>query len=289
VALPAWRALAIAPTALQDFAHCARRFQLMHVLGLPERAQPWGSALRVRSPLPRQTPEPAFAAAPPRDEDDTGPRLDARAEGTLAHLVLERLPRDAFGTKEAAAAASAILAREGLAPDHARHAAVVERVARFAAGAYAARVARAGADIAREAPFVLRLSDGEGRTLALRGSIDLLVTWPDGSVDVVDYKRARGPSADPYAFQLDVYALAARDLVPRAPRLRAGIVFLGGDVDEPVWRPAPDSTRFSARLAELAESLVRARWTETFPRAAPSRCRAIRCGYFRACHPGEPA
>src|SRR5262249_13561738 len=123
----------------------------------------------------------------------------------------------------------------------------------------------------------------------LRGSIDLLVTWPDGSVDVVDYKRARGPSADPYAFQLDVYALAARELVPRATRLRAGIVFLGGDAAEPAWRRPPDAARFGARLAELARELVRARWADPFPRVAPERCRAIRCGYFRACHPGEPA
>jgi ATP-dependent helicase/nuclease subunit A len=268
---PAWKALAIAPTALQDFAHCKRRFQLMHVLGLPERAAP------------------AFAVAAPREDDDSGPRLDARAEGTLAHRVLERLPRAVFGAPEAAGAASEVLAKEGLAVDHPRHAAVVTRVARFVGGAYAARVARAGAELAREAPFVLCLSDPEGRTLALRGSIDLLVTWPDGSVDVVDYKRARGPSAEPYAFQLDVYALAARELAPGAPRLRAGIVFLGGDPSEPAWRRPPDPARMSSRLAELAADLVRARWTETFPRVAPDRCRAIRCGYFRACHPGEQA
>jgi hypothetical protein len=71
--------------------------------------------------------------------------------------------------------------------------------------------------------------------------------------------------------------------------MRAGIVFLGGGAAEPVWRPAPDPARLAAHLSDIAANLVRARWTETFPRVAPERCRAIRCGYFRACHPEEPA
>ena len=268
---PAWRSLAIAPTSLQDFSHCARRFQLAHVLGIPERASP------------------EFTVAEPTESDaPTGAvRVDARAEGTLAHRVLERLPRDVFGTADAARVASIALAHEGIPPDHPRHALIVARVAKFAGGAYAARVAKAGAELAREVPFVLRVRDTENHVVALRGSIDLLVTWPDASVEVVDYKRARGPSPDPYAFQLDLYLLAARDLYPRAPRMRAGVVFLGGDGSEPIWRTTPDAARTRGHIAHLATSLVRARWTETFPRVAPPRCRAIRCGYFNRCHPGE--
>jgi ATP-dependent helicase/nuclease subunit A len=272
LAPPAWGSLAIAPTSLQDFAHCPRRFQLAHVLGLPERA-------------PAGVP-----VADPRDDDGGGaPRLDARSEGTLAHKVLERLPRDLWGGAQVDAAISDLLEREGLAMDHPTHAAVAAKVARFAGGAYAARIARAGASVAREVPFVLRVSDDRGHSLALRGSIDLLVTWPDGAVEVVDYKRARGPSPEPYAFQLDVYLLAARDMAPDAPGLRAGIVFLGGEASDPVWRKPPDFTGVRARLAKLATDLVTARWTDAFPRAAPTTCRAIRCGYFRMCHPGKPA
>ncbi len=268
---PAWRSLAIAPTSLQDFSHCPRRFQLVHVLGLPERVPA------------------ALAIAEPREQESGAgtARLDARAEGTLAHRVLERLPKDAFGSPDVARIASEMLAREGIAPDDPAHALVVARVAKFAGGAYAARVARGGGDLAREVPFVLRVPDAEGRVVALRGSIDLLVTWPNGSVEVVDYKRARGPSSDPYAFQLDLYLLAAREMHPRAPRMRAGIVFLGGDAGEPVWRASKDPARMRAHLAELAAKLVHARWTESFPRVPPPRCRAIRCGYFRSCHPGE--
>jgi ATP-dependent helicase/nuclease subunit A len=267
---PGWRTVAMAPTSLQDFAHCPRRFQLVHVLGLPER-----------SPAPR-------VVEPEEAEDGAGvARLDARAEGTLAHHVLERLPPEVFGTPDAARVASEVLAREGIGTLHPRHAVVVARVAKFAGGAYAARVAEGGGELAREVPFVLRVADAEGRTIALRGSIDLLVAWPDGTVEVVDYKRARGPSPDPYAFQLDLYLLAARELHPRARRMRAGIVFLGGDAGEPVWRVSRDPAKMRAHLAELAAELVHARWTESFPRVAPPHCRAIRCGYFRSCHPGE--
>ena len=271
LATPAWQLAAIAPTALQDFAHCPRRFQLMHLLGLPERAPS------------------ALASQPTRDEDAQAPRLDARAEGTLAHRILECIPREVFGRPEAERAAGDLLAREGIGPDHEKYATVLAPVVRFASGAYAARAANADAELAREVPFVLRVPDASGRTLALRGSIDLMVIWPDGSVDVIDYKRARGPSPEPYAFQLDVYLLAAGQISPDTRRMRAGIVFLGGDAKEPLWRKSPDPERTRRRLSELAAGLVQARWTETFPRVPPDRCRAIRCGYFRSCHPGQPS
>jgi hypothetical protein len=108
-------------------------------------------------------------------------------------------------------------------------------------------------------------------------------------VEVVDYKRARGPSPEPYAFQLDVYLLAAGELRPDAAKLRGGIVFLGGDAAEPMWRRTPNFADVRARLSTLAADLVRARWSGEFPRVAPGKCRAIRCGFFRGCHPGEPA
>jgi ATP-dependent helicase/nuclease subunit A len=268
---PPWRVLAVAPTSLQDFAHCRRRFQLAHVLGLPERA-------------------PQKLASPLSDNDGDagqlqGNRLDPRAEGTLVHRVLERLPRETWGTSAVKDAASDLLVHEGLPKDHPVHSEVVTRVTRFAAGKYAVQIARAGAQIAREVPFVLRVPDAEGRTLVLRGSMDLLVRWPDGSVEVVDYKRARGPSPEPYAFQLDVYLLAAKQASPEGSKMRAGIVFLGGDAAQPIWRPAPDLKGVEERLCRLGLDLMVARWTETFPRASQETCRAIRCGYFHSCYP----
>lgn len=263
---PTWRSLPIAPTALADFEHCARRFELVHVLGLPEHvrgARASGDALRNGA---------------------TG--LDARVQGTLAHAVLERVPTAAFAGTDADAAASRALAAEGVPPEHAQHATIVARVARFLGGAYAQRIAERGADLRREVAFVLAVDDKEGRSVVLRGSMDLVVVWPDGAVDVVDYKSARSGADGAYAFQLDVYALAVRAMFPGAPQLRAGLVYLGGTTcsGEPSWRALPDESDVRARLGAMGNQLVHARWGGTFPRVALERCEAIHCGFIGRCH-----
>jgi ATP-dependent helicase/nuclease subunit A len=280
--VPRWRSLPIAPTALQDFARCPRRFQLVHLLHLPEPNLP------------------PFARTAPAPTDGSAPRLDPRAEGTLAHRLLERVDAMHVGT-DARAEVSRLLAREGVRVDHPRHGVVVERVARFLGGAYARRASELGAGLVREEPFVLHVDagcdprDAEGpsrdgrdaRAVVLRGTIDLVVLWPDGSVDVLDYKSARGPDAEPYAFQLDVYAHAARARWPNAPRLRTGIVFLGGSAAEPSWREPRAARDLERDLAALGSDLVLARWRDEFPAAALSVCHELHCGYRVACHPDE--
>jgi ATP-dependent helicase/nuclease subunit A len=263
--VPAWRTLPIAPTALADFDHCARRFELVHVLGLPEHVRGARAADTLRAAT-------------------TG--LDARTQGTLAHAVLERIPTSAFAAVDAAAAASRALAAEGIPVDHAQHAVIVSRAERFLRGSYAQELAERGADLRREVDFVLGVDDSQGRSVVLRGSMDLVVVWPDGAVDVVDYKSARGGSEGAYAFQLDVYALAARSMFPAAPRLRAGLVYLGGTsaAGEPSWRTLPDEVAMRARLAGLGDRVVRARWGGAFPRVALERCEAIYCGFIGRCH-----
>ena len=263
--VPSWRALPIAPTALADFDHCARRFELVHVLGLPEHVRGARAADAGR------------AAA-------TG--LDARLQGTLAHAVLERIPTTAFAGVDAAVAASRALAAEGIPAEHAQHAVIVARVERFLRGSYAQSLAERGAELRREVDFVLGIDDAQGRSVVLRGSMDLVVVWPDGAVDVVDYKSARGGGEDAYAFQLDVYALAARAMFPAAPRLRAGLVYLGGtsSAGEPSWRTLPDERNVRSRLAGLGDRLVRARWGGVFPRVDLERCEAIYCGFIGRCH-----
>lgn len=264
---PAWRSLPIAPTALADFDHCPRRFELVHILGLPER-------LRGR-------------------RAETGPSttgsLDARAQGTLAHAVLERVPASAFSGVGAREEASRALAAEGVAADHPQHEAIVERVAKFLRGQYATQVAEQHAELRREVAFVLSVQDEHDRALVLRGSIDLVVSWPDGSMDIIDYKSARGGGPDAYAFQLDVYTLAARAAFPAASRLRAGLVFLGSASGEPSWRALPDEGGVRRHLAKLGGALVEARWNETFPRVSLDRCEAIYCGFIGRCHGASPA
>jgi ATP-dependent helicase/nuclease subunit A len=270
-----WRSLPIATTALQDFQHCQRRFELAHILDLPEP----GAALVAG--IARDALVGATPAA----------RGDALAEGALAHRVLEQVDAASFGAALLARAeASRVLERAGVGGGHPKHAVVIDRVVRFLGGTYAARISALKADIGREVPFVLDLRDGAGRVVTLRGTIDLLVRWRDGSLDVVDYKRARDASPDSHALQLDAYALAARAIAPEATRLRAGIVFLGGGSGEPVWRANVETgPEVGLRLASLAEGLVAARWSETFPRTSLATCRAIRCGYVPHCYPAYPA
>jgi RecB family exonuclease len=80
------------------------------------------------------------------------------------------------------------------------------------------------ARVSAEVPFVISI----GGTL-IRGSIDLLVERPDGSVLVVDYKTDRLESRDPadvverYSVQRDLYALAA---AARGTPVETAYVFL---------------------------------------------------------------
>ncbi|WP_394823362.1 UvrD-helicase domain-containing protein [Pendulispora albinea] len=267
---PPWRTATMATTSLQDFHHCPRRFQLVHVLDLPEHEAPPLAATGGE----RETDAPAYASP-----------VDPRTEGTLLHRVLERAPAEHFGSDLSLADIERLLGREGVERDHPRYARLARTLSRFVRGPYAAKVAEEGASLRREEPFTLSLEDGRGHTIVLRGTIDLMVVWPDGRLDVLDYKRARSTHVEPYAFQLDVYALAARDLVPSATQVRTGIVFLGGDPSEPRFREpaAPEATR--KHLLALALRLVEARHTEAFPRVPLSRCKQIRCGYVSLCHP----
>ncbi len=256
--------LPIAPTALADFGHCARRFELVHVLGLPERAHRSAGTAERRSG-------------------------DARAEGTIAHAVLERVPIGAFGGSDATDAVRRLLELEGVPVAHPRHAAIAERVVRFVSGRYASELRARGAGVRREVPFALPVNAPDGPTVVLRGSIDLLVTWPDGDVDVVDYKSARGAAPIAHALQLEVYALAARMLVTELRTLRAGLVFLGGASTEPVWRTLRAEQDIRGHIAALAVRLVDARWSGAFPRVDLGRCEAIHCGFIGRCHAAPPS
>ncbi|MGH7330718.1 MAG: PD-(D/E)XK nuclease family protein, partial [Polyangiaceae bacterium] len=202
----------------------------------------------------------------------------------IAHRVLERVSIDAFGTSDASHV-NDLLDREGLPSDHPARAAILEKTSRFLRGAYAERIARERPTLERELPFVLGVTVDEGHRVSLRGAIDLLVRWPDGSVDVVDYKRARGPDPEAHAFQLDIYALAAREMAPDAASLRSGILFLGGDPSEPRWHVLSDPAELRMRIAKLGSEVVLARWSELYPRAPIATCRKIRCGYVALCHP----
>lgn len=267
--LPVWKSLSIAPTALKDFDHCSRRFELIHLLGLPEYAR--GTRSSAATPLATTT---------------VATSLDARAQGTLAHAVLERVPLSAFADDNTDIAVSSALVAEGIPTDHPLHASIAARVTRFLRGAFAQSTAAAGAERKREVAFVLVLKGSEGREVILRGSMDLVVVWPNGAVDVIDYKSARSGSEDAYGFQLDVYALAARSLFPSAPSFRVGLIYLGGASasEEPVWRSLPVEANVHKHITELGDRLARARFTREFPRTELRNCERIYCGFIGRCH-----
>ena len=127
---------------------------------------------------------------------------------------------------------------------------------------------------------------GDGRTALFRGSMDLVVALDgDREIEVVDYKRARGPALLPYELQLELYALAARSVFPAARSVRAGVVFLGGDPSQPVWLADVGREALELRVGETVRALSEARWLRSFPRVALPRCEAISCGYVGRCHP----
>jgi ATP-dependent helicase/nuclease subunit A len=263
--VPRWRSLPIAPTALADFDHCARRFELVHLLGLPEHAR--GRSAGAGASSPADSP------------------LDARAQGTLAHAILEQLPLEAlFDPGLAEGRTLAALATAGVPEAHPQHGAIAARVMRFVRTGYVKELALAGASIEREVAFVLPITVGD-RSVTLRGSMDLVARWPDERVDVVDYKSARGGDTGSYAFQLAVYALAAHARFPGTRALRTGLSFLGGGDGEPIWRDLPPPEAFRARIMTLGEGLVDARWRDHFPRVEIARCEAIHCGFIGRCHP----
>jgi ATP-dependent helicase/nuclease subunit A len=267
-----WRSLPIATTSLDDFDHCARRFELAHILGVPEGQR---------------------ASAPAGDRERA-----LREEASLVHRVLERVDGASFGAPLLARAeANRVLDREGLAPSDPRRAVVLDRATGLLCGAYASNVADRKGEVSRDSPYLLRLPDREGRELLLRGSLDLVVRWPDGAIDVIDYKHARVAAEGTHALLLDACALGAWALFganptaparpePRSPKIRVGIVALGEGAAEPRWRTSTESAEaIAARIAALGQKLVEARWNERFARAEVSTCHAIRCGYLRYCHP----
>jgi ATP-dependent helicase/nuclease subunit A len=249
---PRPRTLPIATTALSDFHHCARRFELVHLLGLPESV----------SPIRRG------------DEEDAD--VSARQEGLIAHRVLEHVD---FGATEIEGEIDRLLDREGMSAGPSRER-VRARVLGFLRSAYARRIVRDGARTERERSFVLPI-EADGTTILLKGSIDLVVHWKDGSTDIVDYKRARSATIEPHAFQLDAYVLALR--AEGIAGVRAGIAFLGGS-PEPKFRPSPREDEVRRTLGILARRLIEARASERFPRIPIKGCRALRCGYEPLCH-----
>jgi RecB family exonuclease len=157
-------------------------------------------------------------------------------------------------------------------------------MAAFLSGTYARGVRESGAAIYREEPFVVVLSGASGQ-LYLRGTIDLLVAYPDGSADIIDYKTAAHAETDQAAFQLRAYAVAAARLYGRTS-IRVGVLSLAAPSDSIGFTPLDTATlvAFEASLLEQRTEFLLARATDQFRGVARPRCESLRCGFIYACH-----
>lgn len=269
---PPWNASAIGVTALADYAICARRFALLHTVGLAEPEPPQPAAVR----------------------GDRRGNEDVRALGSAAHQALELFPLEAWGETLALDSVLEALARQGLdvdAPEAQRTALGIQR---FLQSPFARSTREPGTRVHREIelPLLLDASDTGGarqltlfapapmeRRVLLKATLDLVVVHADGSVDVIDYKRARASEPSRYFLQLHAYRLAVQQNFA-ARSVRTGLVHLLGEASEPDWIDPPP-----VQLAELAVRLAASRYNADLPLIPVHRCRQARCGFVRACHP----
>jgi len=270
--------LHIATTPLATFDACPRRYHLIHEVGVDPL--PFGAA--------------AHGAAPER-------RDLHRALGVAAHPVLETWPLDRWGQATDPRAIADRLALE-LAAAHVRSAAslpterpandgpgpvsaLASSIASFLGGAYARHLRETGAALYREERFVVTIDEPSG-PLHLRGAIDLVALFPDGSADVIDYKSAWREGDESPSFQLRVYALAA-NRVHRAAPVRVGVLDLSSNEPAVSLKLVERDALLDGELAALKSRFLAARAADHFPGVERSRCEALRCGFVGACH-GRP-
>ena len=311
---PSTRGSIVVTTALAEFAVCARRFRLMHLVGLGEHTPrvpplPFGDAARGgRGQLVLFSPKGAPDAPPPiEDPEPTDvaetldgdaelpvgpPPIDPRVQGVVAHLAIERAPLGEATGEGARPYAEAFMRREGYDPDGEPGRALVDRIARFLGGRYARSLWGPGVDVRRELPFVVELPSG----ISLRGAIDLLVvrTLEGGRrrIEVVDYKLRAGGEKDlaRYAFQLRAYAAAAAlgSGADASCEIVAGVCFLGSGDGAPLWLDGGadlSKGRSIPRIDEVARELLAARARDVWPAIERSKCDAFGCGYRSICYP----
>jgi ATP-dependent helicase/nuclease subunit A len=285
-------AIVLGVTALSDFRICPRRFSLVQLHGLSEPG-------RGGSSSPSQ-----------RDED---PRL----AGIAAHQVLETWPLERWGSTPDPSELAGALERGGISPSSLTGQKTLAGLSRFLGGSYAALVRRDAVRLERELSLTVTLQakppSGKparaverrpaprnpaqlelfaaavpapepaqtelGSALVVKATLDLLVELKDGSLHVIDYKRARGGgSAEArYAPQLSLYRAVVEQHFGKTPRV--GLLHLLGDAEEPDWlEPEPHDA------AALARAFLAARAGDEWPHVPEATCRAVHCGFIASCH-----
>lgn len=280
------RSLVMAAAPLSTFQGCPRRFRLRHLLGLAEPPLAQSQLGLFGGELSPDLPE--------RDDDEADPRAPEAAP----RRVLSRWPQDRWGAPTQPGEVLHRLIAEGMSGSSPEARSLAQGIARFLSGPYAAELAREGAFLLREEPFVLTINAppqgrGAARALTLKGAIDLVAARKSGAIDVIGYKTSR-PIADlkPHEIPLRSRALAIHRRYPDHP-VRVGFVYLGSSA-EPTWlqgqgeasalAPA-EHARFEEDLAALTHRLADARHHDRYEGMPQETCRRLGCGFVSACHP----
>jgi ATP-dependent helicase/nuclease subunit A len=288
---PQSAAIVLGVTALSDFRICPRRFSLVQLHGLSE-------------------PRRGGSSSP--GEPDEDPRL----AGIAAHQVLETWPLERWGTPPDPSELAGALERAGISSSSVTGQKTLAGLSRFLGGSYAALVRRDAVRLERELSLTVALhavspsSKGArppdrrptprnpaqlelfaaavapapaqttpGSALVVKATLDLLVELKDGSIHVIDYKRARGGGSAQarYAPQLSLYRAVVEQHFGKTPRV--GLLHLLGDADEPDWlKPEPIDA------AALARAFLAARASDEWPHVPEATCRAVHCGFVTSCH-----
>jgi ATP-dependent helicase/nuclease subunit A len=226
-------------SALSAFENCGFRFYVERVLGVGE---------------------PEAAGGDDGDDSSATPEVRRRfGPGIAVHALLEWSARHRWREPTAVRAADALRV-QGLEGTKEQTEAALELTRAFLTSPLREEIG--AARVSAEVPFVLEI----GSTL-VRGSIDLLVEHPDGSVLVIDYKTDRLESREPdeivsrYAVQRDLYALAA---AARGAPVETAYVFLERP-DPPLRESFGDAELDAARarVEALLERLAAGRFEVT--------------------------
>ncbi len=260
-------------TRLQDFAQCPERYRLRHEIGLFEHPPA----------------EPALD-----DEDSVDAPMEVFARGSLAHRLLELADFPDDSGSALASRLDAILRAEGHDPKTPEIKNIRDDAEAFLGTPFARALAALPASRRlRELPFLLSLDLGAGRTLHVKGQVDLVAISAE-AVRIVDYKHshARPDAAETYRFQLASYAVAVRELLDHTPLpIEVGLAFLRDRGRE----PRLDSLTGSAldghgeKMREIGRALVEAYANNRWPRRDRNACDEIGCGYRSRCFPGRRA
>jgi len=220
-------AMVFSPTALEDYAHCPRKYYYKAVLGLDE-----GLFAQLLAPHRRQQPEKRHG-------------MSALEQGNLAHAILERLDfaADPDGLQRQCRQLATFMA-----PAEPAAAEVVEQVLSLATSPLGRKLSTAR--LLREHPFTLHLRGAAD--YYIRGAMDLVAVHDD-RVTVYDYKymTREGADLEGYRFQLSTYLVALERAFP-GWRTEAQLLFLKGGGTE---RVECDLVTFEKQLLVIMDAI----------------------------------